>query len=1024
MNRAIRAVRAILAVTLGLASAAPAAQKPDAAKPASAPARRDTTKSTAYLGPDRFWRLRDTLVFHLHDAMGTGFGLQIDLRDMNVYCQGPREAVVAVFAPDGAPVATHVFPDDGVVKGNPVCHDGVPDTYADLRYRAWHLHNSPGGYPPGKTRSPLLADPGRIPARTQLLRVPPAGKGLYRVMIVGCYDHWVSLTPDRPLAAGVHPGPAPLYMHNDIFREAYLYAPRNVKDIGLSVSEEVRPWGWGLVLEDEAGAEVARIAPRTLFNFCVLKNAKPDSVYRIRVTAGQPGANLHFGGAPMLLCPDAETARLLHGGVEFDAKGRMTFHAHQRVLLEWADSLSADDLKVDVRVGEPGRELPGWGRNEWRGLTLGDVAKVLALQDVDRNSARFGKFNKAEDEVFQKRFGFWSQQVDLLAHVAGWKHADNPYYGHAALVRRVALVRAVTSLQEQCSYFWYEPGDRPKAFAASPSDFWDLPYRSNWYPLQDAKHVTTLLPIRGFVSYALPAHVVAAWRQSFLGWTLNRTVMQQGECSNQWGKGLEHMVHMWQATREWDLHEVLERQLTRMLTPGSLGRVNPDLDAFAGRSGEGYGTAADSGRIGGGIMSDGFGHDAEYNLETESHLAEVWGQTRDPRLVEWANEYYLLKTHLTLPKGGGWPKNSFSDTVSPTDSNHRTRCYTHKTPLGGMRKHVTYGDIWAGEKNEQSPWPCLEKAPFVRVVDNRFFFVKTPGYYGILYGGPAVPSWVTFSKAVVGGGAVDFVGYGGMHYGGFGRKASKAGGISAVWVENCGPTLLCQNHNVWYSNVVWGRRKAPICEKWEEKAVDPTVVCSGYVTGDVTFDQARRLYTKTERLEYAPLTVKRTIQLEDDRILVQLDVTATGDLDLTELYECIPYYAQDRAFKRFGNDWDKPEDFKPSRALKTPASSLYSPPENAGILPDTPRVALRALDVSAKDGAAGACVILDKEYDCVQTSPVRYREVAAPVGAISLPLPHDLQKGQTHTVRYVLYCHQQAMTPEIVHKVAKQAGLL
>ena len=52
--------------------------------------------ATEFLGPEKFWRPRENMVFYLEDTAGGGFDLRIGLRDMNVYCEGARDAFVFV----------------------------------------------------------------------------------------------------------------------------------------------------------------------------------------------------------------------------------------------------------------------------------------------------------------------------------------------------------------------------------------------------------------------------------------------------------------------------------------------------------------------------------------------------------------------------------------------------------------------------------------------------------------------------------------------------------------------------------------------------------------------------------------------------------------------------------------------------------------------------------------------------------------------------------------------------------------
>ncbi|MBT3291067.1 MAG: hypothetical protein HN380_27220 [Victivallales bacterium] len=960
--------------------------------------------AAGYLGPDMLWRPRESVVFHLADDKGTGFGLRLAIRDMNTYQQGDRPVMLWVTGPRGNTLVNRVIDDTPERPDNDRFRDGLSDMYQDCRYREWHRHSSPGGYPPGKERSPYLAHPEKLPVRNVDVRVPPAGKGLYRVVIQASWDHWVSLTPDRPIPAGIHPGPGPLYVHGARLQDAYIYAPANTKEIGISLTEEIQPFNWQVTVRDQGGKVLGATRPQSFLNYTILKSVPGDSVLRLQIEGKTTGACLHITGVPFVLCPDAETARLIHGGLNTDAKGRATFHHHQRVLLAWADALQPQDLAADVTLPDANPVLSGTRKKQ---VFLHDMPAILACQDLDPASPTYGRFRKSDGPAFEAKFSSWRRKVDVVAEAAGNADPANPYLGHPALVRRVLLCRAMTNLQTLSPCFWYGHREGPREFTIEEDTFWGVPFRSAWYPMHDAMHVLSLRPIRSAVDWALPAAVFQAWRQSFLQWTTARTLMHQGECSNQWAAGLKHMKQVWEATQERQVEQVLRRQVERFTTPGNLGRVAPDPTPYSLKSAIGYPHAADTGLIGGGIASDGLGHDNEYCLESTLHMANIWQALQADSIRRWLDEYYVLKTHLTLPKSGKHASDIFSGTCSPSDSNFRTRYYTHKSPLGKLRPQIRYGPLWAGEEREDTPWPCLEEGTFLRNIDNRFYFIKTPGYYSIVYAGPSKPDWASWGAAVVKNGSAELAGPGGMHYGGLQYKPTKAGAISAIWVKDCGPTLLCQNHNVMFSNVVWGRVKKPLFPKWEDGHVDPTIVCSAYAQPEASFDEATRTYRKREPVPYLPLTVERTISFQDEVIRMTLTLKATGDFEVAELYECVPYFAERRRIRALTNAPGGFEDFTIPKPITTPSKwprGRRPDPALSGENPELPKVTAKGFDI-AGDSGAGSTIIFDGEHTFTQTQPIRYRKVAAATGAWNLPLPTRMAKGETHTVRYSIWSH-------------------
>lgn len=991
-----------------------------------------------YLDSETLWRPREWLIFHLQDAQGDGFALDLTVRDMNTYLQGPRPVMVWVVGPHDQTLVRHILEDDGIVAGDEKHRDGIYDPYADFRYREWHRVHSPGGYPPGKTRSPYLDNPQQLPARDLHLDIPAAGPGLYRVVIVASWDHWISLTADRPIPAGVHPGPGPLYVRGDRLRETYFYIPQTTEHIGLMTTEEIEPYNWKMELTTESGQPLDSTSARTFATYTTYAPEKKDAVYRLSLSGNTTGACLHALGFPFVLCPDPETARLIHGGIEVDPKGRPTLHHHQRQLDAWADALTPEDLQVETL---PGDTVLQQGREK---IDLTEVPALLTSQNLDPDSPDYGRF---PDRT----------APDKLALLAGLDDPANPYHGHPGIVRRVLLART-HDLRRLAPFFWYDSRDltyRPR----TPTGFTTAPQRSGWYGLGlDSQHARSLLHMKEVVDDALPTAAVDAWKRAFELWTGGRWMMHVGEVSNQWTYNLRQIHQIWQITEDPELIEMMYRHLRTLTTPGLMGRHHPDPLPFDGRHSMGYTGDVDLGLTPSGYMAEQMGFDCQYTIEQVHNAGIVWRQLQEPSILDWWktfyylknhtgqytaeqvrdagiawrqiqnasvfnwwNTFYHLKTHLTLTKDGRHTAEPFNGSCSPTDINFRTRYYTHKTGLPAeARDQVVYGDLWGGTDQPHQPWPCLEEGSFVRSVDDKFHFVKTPAYYAISYSGPRLPAWSQFTSAVVADGSISLEGYGGPGYGAFGRSTTKVGALSALFVPGCGPVLLAQNQNIADANVVWGRTRDPILPSWQEGMVDPRVVSSGYVQPHAEFDSEQKTYHLREELRYAPLVVERTLHFRDDRVVVDLELLATDDLDLAELYHAIPYFADDRIGRTFGKDLTEEKPFPiPDPILiagKTPQPDLEATRYNLE------SITFRAIDFSSESGA-GAALIFDDTHTFAQAAPVRYRPAAAAGGSFSLTLPSRLQSGERHTLRYVIYAHPKAVTAEQLRRVADEEGL-
>ncbi|MBT6629806.1 MAG: hypothetical protein HOB49_22520, partial [Gemmatimonadetes bacterium] len=173
-------------------------------------------------------------------------------------------------------------------------------------------------------------------------------------------------------------------------------------------------------------------------------------------------------------------------------------------------------------------------------------------------------------------------------------------------------------------------------------------------------------------------------------------------------------------------------------------------------------------------------------------------------------------------------------------------------------------------------------------------------------------------------------------------------------------------------------------------------------------------YRLKEPLLYAPLTVERDIRFEDERIVIDLTLTATGDVDLAELYLAIPYFADDRQISLFGDDLQASRPYAVPDAILT--STHGSDPNLEAQRLGQPLQRARAIDISGLSGSGGTTVILDAEYDLMPVAPVRYRAIASATGSMNVPLPTQLQAGRTHHMRYVIYSHGRSVDLERAYR--------
>ena len=186
----------------------------------------------------QFFRLYEGLTALVNNPDGKDFTVNLDIRDINLLNAGPREVLYKVYDPEGNPVVREVIPDDGVASGNFL--DRVGGWDHELQYFA-NLYEK-GTVP--SFRWSAWSDPGRLNSivkRSFNREIKGGKKGVYRVVLAGCADHYATLSFSPDLKYAVSGNPTFFHGHGDMLKKAYVYVPKGTIGIFLAACEPDMP---------------------------------------------------------------------------------------------------------------------------------------------------------------------------------------------------------------------------------------------------------------------------------------------------------------------------------------------------------------------------------------------------------------------------------------------------------------------------------------------------------------------------------------------------------------------------------------------------------------------------------------------------------------------------------------------------------------------------------------------------------------------------------------------------------------
>ncbi|MCS6852559.1 MAG: hypothetical protein NZ700_15495 [Gemmataceae bacterium] len=321
----------------------------------------------ALAGPTTY-RLHDGLTAFIANTDGRALTLTLDVRDLNLVESGPREVLVKVYDPRGRPLIREIIPDDGI--HTPACQFPVAAWDHEAWYYAWcHMQ---GAAP--MMRWSAFSAPERlasVPKRTFTYRLPAGPGGVYRLLLVGATDHYVTLHLDPPVPYGVSGHPDWLHGHGDLYRQRFVFVPRGTRGLHVTLAEYDQPRQRRLKVTAPDGRVLFEGDAAAGFTKATVdfdrSGQYDDQLLRLEVSAGggdyllglklrrDKDAEVTYRGelaVAAVLADDEATARAVRGGAIYQ-DGRVFWQPFQVRLHDWLKSIPAADFEVKDAHGKP-----------------------------------------------------------------------------------------------------------------------------------------------------------------------------------------------------------------------------------------------------------------------------------------------------------------------------------------------------------------------------------------------------------------------------------------------------------------------------------------------------------------------------------------------------------------------------------------------------------------------------------------------------------------------------------------------
>lgn len=339
------------------------------------------------------YRLYDGITAFVVNPDGRDFTLTLDVRDINHRMHGPSELLVKVYPPDGKPVVREIIADDGVLA-----HTSAPAA-AGWDHEAWYYATCYSRGLEPLVRWSAFSDTQRIAAmqkRTFTYQIKGGAPGVYRILLAGGPDHYVTLALDPDLKYGVAGNPEWLHGHGELYRRSFIYVPKTTTSINLLFQQLDEPATRSFTLKDSDGATLASgNGWDGLVQTAVKCEGKRDEqIFSLEVSEGEDDylvnvtfqmdnefkpVRASFQAVTAVFAPDRETAKAIQGGAIYH-DGNVFWQMHQVRLYDWLKRLKPEDFEYPKELNDTSgfisvgsHNSPSFGTDKARAVAASDL---------------------------------------------------------------------------------------------------------------------------------------------------------------------------------------------------------------------------------------------------------------------------------------------------------------------------------------------------------------------------------------------------------------------------------------------------------------------------------------------------------------------------------------------------------------------------------------------------------------------------------------------------------------------------